>query len=460
MTTVAVVGGGITGVAAALAAAEHPSGVEVVVLEASDGLGGKIRTTGVAGMEVEAGPDAFLARVPHAVDLCRRLGLEEELVSPATGRAWLWVRGRLRPLPAGLVLGVPSDLWAVARSGIVSPPGLARAALDLVLPSTARAGDRSVGDIVTRRFGHEVLDRLVDPLLGGIHAGRADMLSAEATAPQLAAAGRARSLLRVLRSQPPAGDGRPVFLAPRRGLGAVVEAAGRRLAELGADVRTGTPVTGLTRRDGRWRLDTGGPALTADAVIVCLPAPAAASLLRPCAPDAARELDTVLHASVAVTTLAYAPSAAPGPLDGSGFLVPRSEGRLMTAATWLSSKWAHLARPDVVLIRASAGRLGDDRAAGMDDGELISALHGELSDAMGLKGRWFDASVTRWPSAFPQYTVGHLARVERIERAVASLPGLAVAGAAYRGVGIPACIASGTAAAVAVVSALDAPAGP
>jgi oxygen-dependent protoporphyrinogen oxidase len=462
---VVVVGGGITGLAAAWELCRGTPGLRVVVLEESPALGGRIRSGSVAGVEVELGPDAFLARVPHAVGLCAELGIRDELVSPAAGYAYVWSRGRLRRLPPGLVLGVPSDLGALARSGIVGPAGLARAGLDLVLPASRSEADRSVGAIVAGRFGREVHERLVDPLVGGINAGRSELLSAQAVAPQLDASARShRSLLLGLRGQAPPPSDQPVFLTHPRGLTHVVATLERRLGEAGVDIRTGAAVTGLERRQGGWRVAAGpaggaavrGEPIDARAVILTTPAPVTASLLAGICPEAAAELDGIDHASVVVATFAYRPAAFPAPLTGSGFLVPRPEGRLMTAATFLSTKWAHLARPDVVLVRVSAGRYRDDRAIRLADAEVARALHDELAEAIGLTERPVETTVTRWPQAFPQYAVGHPDRVARIEAALAGEPGLAVAGSALRGIGIPACIAQGRQAAERVRAGLTA----
>ena len=452
--TVVVVGAGITGLAAAWQLVRAPDPPTVVVLEADDRLGGKIRTEEpFAGHgPIELGPDAFLARVPPAVELCQELELASELVSPATGSAWLWWRNRLRRLPGGLVLGVPSDLPAVARSGIVGPLGLARAALDLVLPESSSgdeaSADRSVGDVVTARFGRQVQTRLVDPLLGGINAGRSELLSARATAPQLDAAARAgRSLLLGLRRQATssASAAGPVFLTHPRGLGHVVATLADALVGAGADIRTGAPARALSRDPRGWVVATDGGDVRADGVIVCTPAPAAARLLSVSAPDAAAGLASIEHASVAVATYSFGRDAMSTPFDGSGLLVPRPDGRLMTAATFMSSKWAHVADSsgERIVVRVSAGRHRDERAARLRDDELLHALAEELAQATGISGPPLESTLTRWPAAFPQYTVGHLDRVASIESALERVPGVAVAGAAMRGVGIPACIAQG-----------------
>jgi len=436
---VAVVGGGITGLATAWFLRDT---ADVVLLEAADRLGGKIATSELAGVPVEAGPDTFLARVPEAADLCRAVGLGDDLAAPATGKAFLWSRHRLRPLPDGQVLGVPTRLRPLVRSGVVSPAGTARAALDLVLPRRPRGPDPSVADVVGTRLGREVLDRLVDPLVGGIHAGRSDRLSLAATAPQLAAgAAASRSLVLGLRRQRAGApsDDRPVFLGVAGGMERLVD---RLRGGLGAvEVRTGARVRSIERhREGRgWWL--AGPGVHADAVVVTVPAFAAADLVRAACPAAATALDAIAYASVAVTTLAYRPEAVRRELDGSGFLVPRVEGRLMTACTWSTSKWPGLRRSGLVLLRPSAGRFGDERALALDDGDLVEALHRELAASVGVTEPPVASLVTRWAGAFPQYEPGHTALVGRIECAMASaMPGVVVAGAAYRGLGIAACV--------------------
>ena len=434
--TVAVVGGGITGLAAAYELVRQ--GQDVVLLEAGDRLGGKIRTTEVDGRRIDEGADAFLARVPWAVELCDELGLRDDLVSPAAGKALVWAKGGLRPIPDGVVLGVPTGIPSLARSGLISPPGLVRAGLDLVLPrSGGDGGDRSVGDLVRSRLGGEVLELLVDPLLGGINAGDADRLSVEASAPQLAEAGRRhRSLILGLRGAPKPAPG-PVFYAHRGGMERLVEAL---VAELGGvDVRLGAPVERLVRDSGRYRLEPAD--VVADTVVVAVPAFAAAPMLADAAPDAAAGLRAIDYSSVSLVTMVFAGGTVP---DASGYLVPKRERRLTTAVSFASSKWAHLSRPGEVVVRVSAGSYGDDRAMRLDDGELVGALRSELHEAAGIDGDPTAVRVSRWPDAFPQYTPGHLDRVQEIERSVANpLPGVLIAGAAYRGVGIPACIRQG-----------------
>jgi oxygen-dependent protoporphyrinogen oxidase len=421
-----VVGGGIAGLAAAWEASG--AGADVTVYEASDRLGGKIRTSDVNGRPVDEGPDAFLARVPDAVQLCRELGLEGELVSPATGQAYVWSRGALRPLPEGLVLGVPTGLGGLVGSGLLSPAGVARAALDLVLPRTLRPGgpDVSVGDVVRARFGDEAADRLVDPLLGGIHAGRIDHLSLAATAPQLdAVARRSRSLLLGLRRAPRPTAGGPVFFSLKGGVQVLVDRLVEALTERGVAFKTGT------------RVDT----LPDEPVVVAVPAFAAASLVR------SEELRTIKYNSVTLVTFTWPAAAFPGPLTGSGFLVPPVDGRRMTAASFGSNKWPHWSGDaDTVVLRVSAHGPDVDPAA----------LVPELREALGVQGPPTTTRVSPWPDGFPQYEPGHLDRIARVEAALArDLPHVRLAGAALRGVGLPACIASGRAAARALVATAE-----
>lgn len=461
MTRIVIVGGGITGLAAAW---ELRGRADVTLLEAGDRLGGKIETIDFAGRRVDTGPDAFIARVPFAAELCREAGLGADLSSPATGEASVWTRGRLRPLPAGLVLGVPSRLGALARSGILGPAGVARAAADLVLPRRRAASDTSVGTVVRHRLGAAAHERLVDALLGGINAGRTDDLSITAGAPQLAAiAAGHRSLIRGAAAARAAAQdagtaGDPVFLTVPNGLDRLVRALAEGITAAGGIIRTDAPVAAIEGGgSGRYRVtctgtETGAETIDADGVIVTTPAYATAPLLRYVAPEAAAAIEAIDYSSVALTLLAYPAAAFPRPFHGSGYLVPRVDGRLTTAVSWASSKWRHLAG-DPVILRVSAGRWEDERAIALADDELAERLHAELVDATGLQAAAPDAvHVRRWGRGFPQYRVGHLDRVAGIEASLRdTAPALAVAGAACRGLGIPACVQQGRAAAVAVL---------
>jgi protoporphyrinogen/coproporphyrinogen III oxidase len=436
VTHVVVVGGGITGLAAAFELSRSPAPPTVTLLEASERLGGKILTTPFAGRPVDAGADSVLARVPWAVDLVSDLGLADELVAPATGQASIWWHGALHPIPPGLVLGVPTGLPTVARSHLLSWRGKARAALEPLLPRTD--GDDDLGLTVRRRFGAEVYDRLVGPLVGSINAADPAHISLAATAPQLAeAAARHRSLLLGLRAPSTATPG-PVFLTHPEGLGHVVHRLAARLRDTGVDLRIGRP-SGPIERTGPARLTVGG--LDADAVVLTTPAAAAADALTLLAADAAAGLRHIRYSSVVMVTLALPPGAVDR-LDGSGYLVPITEQRHVTACSWGSSKWPHWAPGgDHVVLRASLGRDGDEHALDLDDEAVVGATLDDLRRHLGVGGEPVHVRVTRWPRSFPQYEPGHLDRVAAVEAALPA--GVVLAGAAYRGVGIASCVRQG-----------------
>ena len=441
---IAIVGGGVAGLTAAFDLHRHSRHVHL--FEAGDRLGGKLQTAPFAGVDLDAGPDSVLARVPWAIDLFQELGLDDEIVPQPPGSAYIYSRGELRRIPEGNVLGVPADLDALVASEVVSPEAVSRAAEDLTRPDDRPDGDESVGSLIRRRLGDEILERLVDPLLGGINAGDSDRLSLAAGAPQIATAatGPHASLIEALREQrakAPAPSGAPVFYTLRGGLGRLIDALADALD--GADVRTDSQVETIERANGCWRLSTATGVVEADGVILAAPAFVASDLLTEIAPDAATGLGQIEYSSVALVAMAFPDQAAGHPLDASGFLVPRAEGLLLTAASWASTKWPHLARPGQFLVRASAGRFGDTRAMEMDDDTLVDAMLADLATTMDLRGDPTEVRVSRWPDSFPQYTPGHLDRVAAIEAALtASAPGIVLAGAAYRGVGIPACINS------------------
>ncbi len=463
----AVVGGGISGLAAAWEGLRR--GADVTVLEAGGAPGGKLGTSPIAGVDLDEGADAFLARVPEAVELCDELGLGGDLVSPATGTAYVWIDGTLRRLPAEQFVGVPTDLDALAAAGILSPAGVERARADLTLPDDRPAGDESVGGLVRRRLGDEVLDRLVAPLLGGIWAGDCDDLSLRVAASNLAVArDRDASLVRgagAMRAEAveaaAAAGNRPVFLAPRGGMARLVNA----LAEqLGDRLRCGAPVTAIEPEGTSWRLTAGGSddaprtGVAADGVVVATPAFVTVPLLADLAdlaPEAAAFAGSIDYASVALVALAVPSDGIDRPLDGSGFLVPPSSGRLLTACSWVTSKWGHLAvDDDIAILRASAGRAGDARAIALPDDLLVSAILSDLRDTMGLRAAPTDVRVSRWTRSFPQPRPGHLDALAHAEAALARRSGrLAVTGAWTLGVGIPACIRSARAAAARVLAA-------
>ena len=406
----------------------------------------------------------MLNRRPEGVALARVAGLDEDLVHPATTAANLWSRGRMQPMPRTL-MGVPIDPRALAESGVVSKAGLARAAMDAVLPAT-RLDDRdvSVGWLVEERFGREVVDRLVEPLLGGVYAGHAREISARAAVPQVVALlDQDRSMMKAAAavSSGPTSDV-PVFAGIRGGIGRLPAAVARAS---GATVRTGATVRDLaSASDGGWNLVIGSTrepeVVHADAVVLATPARPTGRLLSDVVPDAALELARIEYASMAVVTMVFRARDLPD-TTGSGFLVPPVDGRKVKAATYSFAKWdwvraagRDVEGEDLLALRCSIGRHREERVLQVDDTELADLALADLADAIGLCVRPVDQHVQRWGGALPQYAVGHLERIHNIRSAVASAGGLAVCGAAYDGLGIPACVASAEAAATQVVAAL------
>lgn len=455
-----VIGGGISGLAAAWFLRQQPDPPQVTVLEAGPDVGGKLMAGDVAGHPVDAGAESMLARRSEAADLARAVGLGDALVEPATSAARVMVDGVLRSFPSGTVLGIPADVKALASSRVLTRRGLARVVAERGLPASPTHGDVAVGTYVTSRMGHEVTDRLVEPLLGGVYAGHADELSLEAALPALAAARHRGERLSVavarLRS---AGGGTADGSAPFVGLSGGLFTLPQRLARTpGVQVRTRTIAREIGRDGDGWRVVVGPVPdpehLTCDAVVVAVPARPAARLLRPVVPRAATLLDVVDYASVALVALAYRRDGiAAAALRGSGHLVPPREGRAVKAATYSSKKWHWMAAamPDVQVVRMSVGRFGETEHLQRDDADLARMASEDAADVLGLSGRPVAASVFRWGGSLPQYTVGHVARATRVHDLVAQHAGLAVAGAALDGVGIPACIASARRAADAVV---------
>lgn len=503
---VVVVGGGIAGLAAAHRLVTAGAGADgagesprITVLEASDRFGGWVRTEPFAGRPVDFGPDSLLVRTPWAAELCRELGIEDELVAPGSGQALIWARGKLRPLPPGILAGLPNGPMPFVRSGLLGPTGIARAALDLVLPANAPAdgADESIGALIRRRLGKQALERVIDPLLGGVHAGRCDELSLAATAPQIAAAARAdRSLLRGLRKTappaPPEGASRkPVFMAPAAGMQRVVDALVASLKAAGVELMTGVRVESIELRDAvtqsgqksagsveqrsaELRLE-GGEVLRPDGVILTVPAPVAAALLEPRAPLAARTLSELRFASVAQVALEYEPATLPELPAATGFLVARGGDLLITACTLLDAKWplrrelglaAQTAAsdgpggdrrepPTTRVIKCSVGRIDDQRFESLSDDELVAAIHADLGRTLGLTTPPASSRVFRVSGGLPQYAPGHPARIEAATaEVVTALPMLTLAGAAYTGTSVPMCVRSGRAAADAQLARL------
>lgn len=461
---VAVVGGGISGLTAAYRLRQLlGESVTITVCEATGSLGGKLRTATLAGRSLDVGAEAFLARRPEALDLVREIGLDPALTHPTSARSTVRAGGASLPIPRGTLMGIPGSAESV--TGLLSAGGVRAVAAEARLPPVALptgGGDVALGPLLRTRFGDELVDRLVDPLLGGVYAGGADGLGLRASMPALAAAldAGASSLSAAVASALPAQhSAAPVFAALTGGMEMLVE----RLVRLsGARVRRGVPVRALRRRpDGSWRLLLGAaapahapedPEFDADAVVLALPAPQAGRLLTEVEPEAAAELGKIELASMAVVSLALPPGTELPP--ASGLLIGAAERRAdgtafaTKAFTFSARKWAHLREEDAPLpIRGSVGRFRDPGALRADDTELLRLVRRDLAELTGVDAEPVDALITRWGGGLPQYGPGHNARVERVERTVARIRGLEITGAALHGVGIPACIATADAAA-------------
>ncbi len=443
MARFAVVGAGISGLSAAWELEQ--AGHDVVVLEAADRAGGKLQSSPVPGLgfPLDEGADAFLARVPDALELCSELGIEE-LVHPAIGEAFVYSDGALRPLPRAQLLGLPTDLDALATSGLLSPAGLERAGRDLDSDAPPVTRDLSVGELVRTRLGDEVCDHLVEPLLGGINGGEADGLSVEACAPQIwACATRGGSLVRAaaeVKAATSPSDA-PVFATPAAGMAELP----RRLAgALRAEIRTGTSVASVAVEGGE--ILVGGERVAG--VVVAAPADAAAHLLHDVAPEAADVLAATDFASVVMVTVVADAAGISHTLDGSGVVVARDAGLSITAASFGSSKWAHWDDGRHAVFRISLGHDGDpvDWCAKGDD-ELTAVALADLGRLLGEPVAPVGVRVGRWSRAFPQYRPGHLERVARVRAGFDAAGPIAVAGMSFDGIGVPASIRSGRAAA-------------
>lgn len=451
---VAVVGAGISGLAAAWRLATGPGDRQVTVLEAAGEVGGKLRVAEVGGLLIDVGAEAMLARRPEAVGLVAEIGLSDDLVHPATTAAGVVRDGTVRPLPPGTVMGVPTDPSRL--SGVLTPDEVARVVAEAERPAPPLEADVDVASWVAERVGPAVVDRLVEPLLGGVYAGHAARLSLQATVPQLwGLARKGGSVLQGLArfAPPPPAPGTtpappaPFFAGVRGGVGRLPLEVARQLTARGVDVRTGTTVRDLRRTSGGWQLVLGRAdrpeALDVDEVVLALPPSPTARLLDGPCPAAAALLAEVETASMAVVAM-LVPRAQMAGVVGSGLLVPPVEGRTVKAATFSSAKWGWTdeLHPDLVVVRASLGRLGEEAMLRRDDEDLVAVSVADLSDLLARPLSPVSWQVTRWGGSLPQYAVGHVDRVARIRAAVAAVPGLAVCGASYDGVGIAACIAS------------------
>jgi oxygen-dependent protoporphyrinogen oxidase len=465
MIRVAIIGGGISGLAAAYALEEYRRAgkVEYVLYESSSRLGGVLRTERIHGCIVEAGPDSFITEKPWAADLCRTLGIGDQLIASndATRVTYILVRGRLIALPDGLMFMVPTKILATGLSPLFSWRTKLRMAQEFFHPPRASDSDESVASLVERHYGAEMVDRLADPLLSGVYGGDAANLSVQAVLARFAemerthgSLGRAMLAARKKMRRNKKQTAPALFTSLRNGMAQLPETLIAKLNS--ASLFTGTTVQSIHREENGWSVSVGVSVEEKherfDAVILALPAHASARLLSTCSPELSSELAAVGYSSSITVGLGYGRNVRESLPPGFGFLVPRSEGKQLLAATFVHNKFPHRAPEDRAVLRCSFAGSNADNVWHLSDDEIIAVVRNELQQILGLRAAPLFARVYRWKSAMAQYGVGHLERLERIERLRRQLPGLALAGNGYRGIGVPDCIRSGQEAARQIVS--------
>ncbi len=466
--SVAVIGGGISGLAAAHRLLANDPTLDVVLFEREERLGGKIMTERRDGYVIEAGPDSFLSVKPRGVGLSRELDLDERLIEPDERNRGAFVlhRGALVPIPEGLSGLVPSRLAPILKTPLLSHRGKLRLAADLLIRPRQSGDDESLASFVERRLGREAFERLIEPLMSGIYAGDGRQLSLAATFPNLRSAelshgGMLRGAIAARTEAARRHDGmatRRGFLSFPTGMAELVETLHARIEMAGGTIRSGATISAIRPRSDlqpgyELEIDGPGSALRGafDAVIVATPAWAASPLVRPWSADAADALAGIEHVSNAIVVAAVATSQMTRPIIGTGYVVPRAENRPVMAVTWSSLKWRDRAPDDRVLVRAFIGRAGRQHDLDGDDAHLTRLALAELREVMGIAGEPELSRVFRWERGMPQYNLGHLDRVARIQAGISAVPGIEIAGNMFRGVGIPDCIASGEDAADAIL---------
>ena len=455
MIRVAIVGGGISGLAAAYALEEKRragAAVEYVLYEASPRLGGVLRTEHIDGCVVEAGPDSFITEKPWAADLCRSLGIGDQLIgsNDADRKTYILSRGRLVEMPDGLMFMVPTKIVPTLLSPLFSWKTKLRMAQEFLHPPRAVDRDESVAEFVERHYGSEMVDQLADPLLSGVYGGEAANLSVRAVLPRFAEMERAHGSLgkAMLKTRRKMSSGArkpspPLFTSLKNGMQSLAETVVSRLRP--DALVTNTPVLAVQQQleAGRWTVSAGLKSDQFDAVIVALPGPAAASVLHMTNPELSGELAAIQYSSSITVVLGYDDGVRRSLPPGFGFLVPRSEGKRLLAATFVHNKFPHRAPPDRALLRCFFAGSNAENVWPYSDDQIVGMVRNELQQILGVRAEPLFARVYKWKAAMAQYGVGHLERLERLERLRQQLPGLALAGNGYRGIGVPDCIRSG-----------------
>jgi len=457
MKRIAVVGGGISGLTAAFALEKQRQAgapLEYVVFESSRRLGGVLLTEQVDGCQIEAGPDSFLTEKPWASDLCREIGLEEQLVgsNDADRKTYIVVKNKLIVIPDGLMFMVPTKIMPTVFSSLFSLRTKLRMAREWFLPPAPGGEDETVASLVERHYGAEMVDRLADPLLSGVYGGAASQLSVRAVLPRFAEmeakhGSLGRGMISARRGLPrvAGGGARPLFTSLSGGMQQMADGLATRIAP--ASIHFGSPVESLHRKADRWSIRSGTEENFFDAVILAAPAVAAGQILKAASSSLASELSGIQYTSSVTVNLGYGREIRAALPPGFGFLVPRNEGRHLMAVTFVHTKFPHRAPENRALLRCFIGGSKNEGALQRVDREIISLVRAELREIVGLTAEPLFTRVYRWPGAMAQYGVGHLERLERIENLVNEFPGLALAGNGYRGIGVPDCVRSGSEAA-------------
>ena len=451
---VVIVGGGITGLSAAYRLQTHAAPVAVTLLESTGRLGGRIHTEEHDGFTLELGPDIFLARKPRGIGLCKELGVPTEKTSPAHRGSYLEQRGTLYRLPEGMSGLVPARWGPILKTPILSPKDKLRFAIEALIPPRRQTTDESIAAFFTRRIGKSAYLRLVEPLLGGIYGGDGAKLSLQATFPNLQALEKLHgSLLRGIRRENKKKARSSGFLSPKEGMQTLVNCLATRLQIV--RVERHAAVTALLREGSAYTLHVKGQVpLQASKVLLATPAPVTAKLLAPLDAGLADEIGGIPHGSVITLSMAFCAKNIPRPLDAYGYIVPRREQKSLVACTWTSSKLPGRAPKGMALLRLFLGRGHTDSVFHSSDEDLVTHARRELHDTLGITAPPLFYRVHRCRKALPQYLVGHHERLTRIERRLNALPGLYLAGASYRGIGIPDCIQDGEHAAEAILASL------
>lgn len=452
---VVVIGGGITGITTAYylqkEAKEKDLPIETLLIEASDRLGGKVQTYTENGYVIEKGPDSFLARKLSASRLAEEAGLKDQLVNNGTGKSYILIKDKLHSMPGGAIMGIPTKIAPFVKSGMFSPLGKLRAGGDFILPPSNVQGDQSLGKFFRRRFGNEVVDHLIEPLLSGIYAGDIDRMSLLATFPQFyEVEQKYRSLILGMKKTTPkpgpvktetGKKTKGMFLSLRGGLESLVHAIEAKLNP--GTVLKSVAVEKVERKDDQYMLQlSSGEEITADSLVVCVPHKQTARIFSNFSFFEA--FNYVPSTSVANVAIAFPESAVKNDINGTGFIISRDSGYSMTAVTWTHKKWPHSAPKGKALLRCYVGRPGDEEIVSRSDEEIVQTVLKELNKTMNIDSNPELTVITRWKDSMPQYTVGHKERMKIItDKMAAELPGVFLAGASYEGLGVPDCIDQG-----------------